>query len=398
MARADVKHRLLRAAPLCALLASSAHAQVPLARLHDFLRARPGGLGAGYLRATPGLPAARWVPIARGRGLLRAADDDLAQQPALWTAPLHLLMDRARPALALDAARERGAGSGQGVVVGIVDAGVDAAHPDLRRADGTSRIAWWVDFTSNPLGLHPELEAAFGCAPRSGLQCQVLSGADLDQRLNDDVRGNEPSDPIGHGTHVASIAAGNGRARADGLFAGIAPEATLVVARVAGASGGIRENDVVLATQFVFERARELALPAVVNLSLGADFGAHDGSSELGQLLSSLVGPEQPGRAIVVAAGNSGQLLYGVTNAEAEPAGIHAEVEVTPEAPRRVTLLTPRPADGRQNTVSLTQYASWIRRVPNPNASNVSTVRHATPSARPSSSGPPRRSINRAWI
>src|SRR6185503_10088488 len=76
------------------------------------------------------------------------------------------------------------------------------------------------------------------------------------------------------------------------------------------------------------------------------------GSSELGQLLSSLVGPEQPGRAIVVAAGNSGQLLYGVTNAEAEPAGIHAEVEVTPEAPRRVTLLTPRPADGRQNTAA----------------------------------------------
>jgi subtilisin family serine protease len=258
-------------------------------------------------------------------------------------------MDRARPALALDAARERGAGSGAGVVIGIVDAGVDAAHPDLRRADGGTRIAWWIDFTSNPLGLHPELEAEFGCAPRSGLQCQVLSGADLDQRLKDDVRGNEPSDPIGHGTHVASIAAGNGRARADGAFAGVAPEATLIVARVSGAGGGVREDDVALASKFVFERAEELGQPAVVNLSLGSDFGAHDGSSQLSQLLASLVGPDQPGRAIVVAAGNSGQLFTGVTSASAEPVGIHSEIQVTPEAPRRLSLLTP-PVSGRDQT------------------------------------------------
>ena len=235
-------------------------------------------------------------------------------------------------------------------MVGIVDAGVDAAHPDLRRADGTSRIAWWVDFTSNPLGLHPELEAEFGCAPRSGLQCQVLSGADIDQRLSDDVRGNEPADPIGHGTHIASIAAGNGRARADAAFAGIAPEATLIVARVSGSGGGIREEDVVLASKFVFERAQELGQPAVVNLSLGTDFGAHDGSSDLSQLLSSLVGPDQPGRAIVVAAGDSGQLLTGVTNPGAEPVGIHSELQVTPEAPARLSLLTPRPVSGGDQT------------------------------------------------
>jgi len=358
MARADVRPGVALA--LCAALLGSSwpvSAQVPLERLREFVRARPGGLAAGSLRAAPGTQpfgaaGARWVPVARGRGVWRLAD---AAAPTwapgtLWAPPLHLLLDRARASLELAPAVQRGAGSGQGAVIGIVDAGVDAAHPDLRRADGTSRIAWWIDFTSPPAGLQPELEAELGCAPQSGLRCQVLSGADLDQRLNDDVRGNEPSDPIGHGTHVASIAAGNGRARADGAFAGIAPEATLIVARVAGASGGIRENDVVLASQFVFERAAELGLPAVVNLSLGSDFGAHDGSSELSQLLSSLVGADRPGRAIVVAAGNSGQLLYGVTNAEAEPAGIHTEVEVAAESPRRVTLLTPRPLDGRLQT------------------------------------------------
>lgn len=360
MARADVK-RGVRGALCAALLSASwpAGAQVPLESLREFARARPGGLATGSLRAPPGTQlfgaaGARWVPLGPGRGVWRLADAEARAWTTgvRWAPPLHLLLDRARTSLALPLAVRAGAGSGQGALIGIVDAGIDAAHPDLRRADGTSRIAWWIDFTSPPLGLHAELEAEFGCAPQSGLRCQVLSGADLDQRLNDGVRGNEPSDPIGHGTHVASIAAGNGRARADGAFAGIAPEATLVVARVAGASGGIRENDVVLATQFVFERAAELGLPAVVNLSLGSDFGAHDGSSELGQLLSSLVGPDQPGRAIVVAAGNSGQLLYGLTNAEAEPVGLHAEVEVTPEAPRRVSLLTPRPLDGRPSTTA----------------------------------------------
>jgi subtilisin family serine protease len=367
MARAHVSARI-GALGLCAALASpSARAQVPFERLREFVRARPGGLGAGSLRAAPGTPpygsagtapyasgGAHWVPVARGRGLWRVADATLAAGDVpgvLWAPPLHLLMDRARASLALDGARQhQGAGSGQGVVIGIVDAGIDAAHPDLRNADGTTRIAWWIDFASNPAGLHPELEAEFGCAPQSGLRCQVLSGADLDQRLNNSVRGDEPGDPLGHGTHVASIAAGNGRAREDGAYAGIAPEATLIVARVTGESG-IREDDVVLASKFVFDRAAELGLPAVVNLSLGSDFGAHDGSSQLAQLLSALVGPDQPGRAIVVAAGNSGQLLSGVTNdPAAEPAGIHTEVEVTPQAPVRVPLLTARPLDGRMQT------------------------------------------------
>ena len=365
MARAHVSARLAVAALGAALTSLPAQAQVPLERLQEFLRARPGGLGAGSLRAPPGTQlsgtaGARWVPMERGRGVWRLADAQLvapALDPSraaelLWAPPLHLLMDRARSSLGLDTAVQRqGAGSGQGVVIGIVDAGIDAAHPDLRNADGTTRVAWYIDFASNPAGLQPELEAELGCAPQSGLRCQVLSGADLDQRLGNDVRGDEPSDPLGHGTHVASIAAGNGRARQDGAYAGIAPEATLVVARVAG-EAGIRENDVVLASKFVFERARELGFPAVVNLSLGSDFGAHDGSSELAQLLSSLVGPEQPGRAIVVAAGNSGQLLRGVTSAAAEPVGIHTELDVAPQAPRRISLLTPPPLDGRAQTIA----------------------------------------------
>jgi subtilisin family serine protease len=286
-------------------LVRSAYAQVPLDRLQDFLQAtrarRP--LERGSLSVAPGrlglLPAAsagaRWVPLGGRHVAVRVAHAQrvawAASMPdATWAPPLHLLMDRARTSLGLEAAVQRSqAGTGQGVVIGIVDAGVDASHPDLRNADGTTRVAWWIDFSSAPAGLHPELEAAFGCEAQAGLTCRILDAADLNALLAADSQQGTVPDAIGHGTHIASIAAGNGRAGADAAFAGIAPEATLIVARVVGATGAIAETDVALATRFVFERASELGMPAVVNLSLGGDFGAHDGSSELSQQLSSFV-------------------------------------------------------------------------------------------------------------
>lgn len=285
--------------------------------------------------------------VLRGAGLLGSALD---LSGASWSPPRHLLLDNARATLRAPPPEISGAGSGRGVVIGIVDSGVEVAHPDLRNADGTTRVAWWLDFSQNPAGRHPELEAALGCRAQPGLRCQVLDASDLDERLQNDVLGDEPGDPLGHGTHVASIAAGNGLASA-GRWAGVAPEATLIVARVT-AAGTIADSDVVLGTRFVFERAAELGMPAVVNLSLGSDFGAHDGSSELSRALASLVGSDHPGRAIVVAAGNSGQLHRGLTTDPDDVLGIHAEVDVTPGEVRRVQLMTPYPASGAGTTAA----------------------------------------------
>ncbi len=268
----------------------------------------------------------------------------------LWSPPRHLLLDRAQASLRVEAAKVKGAGSGQGVVIGIIDAGVEVSHADLRHADGTTRVAWWLDFSSNPAGIHPALESAYGCEPEAGLRCQILSGADLDARLQNAVTGDEPRDPIGHGTHIASIAAGNGLWGGGSGFVGIAPEATLIASRVTGASGAIADSDVVLATQFVFDRASELGMPAVVNLSLGSDFGAHDGSSELSQVLAGFVGPDNPGRAIVVAGGNSGELHYGTTGPTSGPFGIHREVSVRSGATLEVPLLTPYAPQGGDTT------------------------------------------------
>lgn len=345
---------------VCGVSAGVADAQVPLGALESWAtlsRAHPSG-GALIRRSPFGslrLPAdAIEIPIGQRHSVLRWPERSLAEligtAAASWSPPRHLLMDRARPLLRLDTARAAGAGSGQGVVIGVVDSGIDITHPDLRHADGSTRVAWWLDFASNPAGRHPELEAALGCRQQAGLRCQILSATELDERLSNDLIGDEPRDAIGHGTIVAAIAAGNGLF-GGGAFAGIAPEATLIAARVTGPSGTIADSDVVLATRFVFERAEALGAPAVVNLSLGSDFGAHDGSSELAAALAELVGPEHPGRAIVVAAGNSGEVRHeGVSNTLPGPFGVHTEIVASPDRPAQAPLLTPYPASGLDST------------------------------------------------
>src|SRR5262249_59374824 len=118
-----------------------------------------------------------------------------------------------------------------------------------------------------------------------------------------------PADTIGHGTHVASLAAGNGGS--EKRYVGIAPEASLIIARVLDASNQINDATVLSAANLVFHLADQLGKPAVVNLSLGSNFGPHDGTSALERGLASLVGDDHPGRAIVVAAGNSAGQVEG---------------------------------------------------------------------------------------
>ncbi|MEN8373993.1 MAG: S8 family serine peptidase [Gemmatimonadota bacterium] len=183
--------------------------------------------------------------------------------------------------------------AGQGVIVGIVDSGLDLDHPDFLRPDGSTRVLYAWDQT-DPLGPPPGRVGDAGFI--TGSECD---GAVIDSGAcrMDDSRG--------HGTHVLGIAAGDGSATGNGLpafrYVGVAPEADLIA--VKGGDAAFTSDGVVAGVSYVFERAAELGRPAVVIIALGSQAGPHDGTTTFERALDALVGP---GRVAVVTAGNQG--------------------------------------------------------------------------------------------
>jgi subtilisin family serine protease len=179
---------------------------------------------------------------------------------------LQLLMDVAPGAVRLPAFRTRTGLTGQNVIIGIVDSGIDSQHPAF--AGRILRI--WDQNITGP-GV---TEGAYGFE---------LSGQTL--RVSVDMNG--------HGTHVAGIASGT-----DPIYEGVAPRAELVIVKSdlsdAHISDGIR---------YIFRVAAELNRPAVVNLSLGGHWDAHDGTDSLSQSIDQETGQ---GRIVCCAAGNEG--------------------------------------------------------------------------------------------
>ena len=198
---------------------------------------------------------------------------------------------------------------GRGVVVGIVDTGIDFTHDDFRNPDGTTRVKFLQDLSNGAGGPHPDLATA--------PDAQVWTADELNRAIAQRAAGlpSWPSilerDVFGHGTHCAGIAAGNGRATGAGLpsgrYVGMAPGADLVIVKdTRGNGNGFSDADIADGVAFVFARAAALGEPAVVNLSLGAQSTGHVGHSNMEELLAAMVGAGKPGRIIAAAAGNDG--------------------------------------------------------------------------------------------
>jgi len=287
-------------------------------------------------------------PVVPGIGRLRAppariedfgfAHPELRMEVA---PPLHTLLDRAGVWVLADVARRERGADGKGVMVGVADTGLDVTNPEMLDANGKSRVAWMLDLSLVPLGVHADLEQKFGIADAQGGPVTggaVLSNDMVDVLLRQISTGNcveangkkcAPSDEIGHGTHVTGIAASRG---ADGKFPGIAPAADIVFVRVTrGRSDGIENDDLVRAVEFMFDRADAEKRPMVVNLSLGSDFGPHDGTFLWEETIAGHIGPDHPGRAVVAAAGNSGSIVE---------TPIHQSVRATKGATLRVPVRT----------------------------------------------------------
>lgn len=181
--------------------------------------------------------------------------------------------------------------AGEGVIIGAVDTGIDYTHLDFRvDSDGdgfeeTSRILAIWDQTIGFSGTEYLQEE---------IELDLANGHDASQGV---VR---QKDTNGHGTHVMSIAAGDGSSSGAG-FVGVAPEAWIVMVKTTYFTTDILEG-----VEYIFELADSLGLPAVINLSLGGHEGPHDGTSLFEQGLDEML--SSPGRAIVVSAGNEGDV------------------------------------------------------------------------------------------
>lgn len=192
---------------------------------------------------------------------------------------------------------------GAGVVVGIVDSGIDWRHENFLRPDGTSRILFiWDQFLAPAAGEAPPAGFTFGVEYSRAQINAALAGTGV-------VRHADGDTGAGHGTHVAGIAAGDGSAagqnRPAGTFVGVAPEADIiVVANQGGGARGLGDSARSLdAIAYILGRAAALNRPVVVNMSQGDNLGPHDGTSLLERGIDNLLGA--PGRAMVKSAGNA---------------------------------------------------------------------------------------------
>ncbi len=301
-----------------------------------------GSIGARVL-LPPGVRArdVGLVEFTPGFARLRGSPADLvafaAGHPSLEievTPPLHTLLNNASAYVFAREAIAQGL-DGSGVLVGVADTGLDVTHPDFLDSQGHTRVAWLLDLSAPPRGVHRDLEEKFGTTGSAGLVAgAVWSAEDIDAAVAAGAPSTLPHDEVGHGTLVTSCAAGNGLSGQSG-YRGIAPAATILLARITGAgTTSIDADDMLRGVAFLYDRADALGEPVVVNLSLGTDFGPHDGTLVWEQALASFVGPDHPGRALVAAAGNSGSI------AMADGPLVHQNVHVNEGTTARVPIPT----------------------------------------------------------
>ncbi|UMY99078.1 S8 family serine peptidase [Roseburia rectibacter] len=205
--------------------------------------------------------------------------------------------------------------SGTGVIVAVIDSGIDYAHPDFRNADGTTRILDLWDQTipagsvADPLS-EENAEQSFLEAPAGyflGTEFpQAMINRALEQTTERERYAVCPSRDIsGHGTHVTGIAAGNGIA-SQGRYRGVAYESPLLIVKLGtpGERSFPRTTELMQAVDYCIRKAQEYGMPVVLNLSFGNNYGSHSGNSLLESYLDDMA--DYWRTSIITGSGNEG--------------------------------------------------------------------------------------------
>ena len=177
--------------------------------------------------------------------------------------------------------------TGRGVLVGIIDSGIDYAHPDFRNEDGTTRILELWDQSLGRIFTEEEINEALAAGERD--RSRLVPSVDFS----------------GHGTAVAGIAAGNGRA-SGGRYRGVAYESRILAVKLGRRGEGLFPwtTELMRALDYSVRRARTLRMPLALNLSFGNTYGSHDGTSLLETYLDTISGYGRT--SIIAGTGNEG--------------------------------------------------------------------------------------------
>lgn len=200
--------------------------------------------------------------------------------------------------------------TGEGVLVAVLDSGIEYRRRDFRKENGDTRIRYLWDQTLVPSQEDTgESEQAMRLPPEGFSIGVEFDEAQINLALNasTELEGYQllPSrDVSGHGTAVAGIAAAS--QIGNGGFGGVAPEAELIIVKLGlpGAQGFPRTTEIMRGVTYAVNKAVALQMPLVINLSFGNNYGAHDGSSLLERFLDNA---SEIGRTVIcVGSGNEG--------------------------------------------------------------------------------------------
>lgn len=173
---------------------------------------------------------------------------------------------------------------GTGVVLGVIDTGIDFQHIAFKDKDGNSRIKRAYVY--------------------NGKSAQEYSNFTATSPTSDDRTAD-------HGTHTSSTAGGssvivNGNTvtvtddHARATYGGMAPGADLYLAGI----NGLKSTYLANAFQKICNYADEVGKPVVVSNSWGSQYGPHDGTDDFGKVVSSYFGSSHPNHVCLFAASN----------------------------------------------------------------------------------------------
>jgi len=220
--------------------------------------------------------------------------------------------------------------TGRNVVLGFADTGIDYRNPVFRREDGSTRIlAIWDQSVQTG-------------TPPDGL---IYGSEYTREQINEALRLDNPlelvpvTDDIGHGTAMASAAAGS--ALNGGIdFLGAAPDADIVVVKLKQAKQFLRDyymtppgvpaygtNDIMLAVKYLSSFCIPFQRPAVICLGVGSSFGDHTGNSALSQYISTV--GTQINQVVVVAGGNEGNSAHHFSGHIDGTGSVNVEIRVS---------------------------------------------------------------------